>query len=42
MYQIKFVYCSCQYQKINHGNHNCDIIKGNESDVGNVDFELQA
>ena len=21
--------------------HNCDMIKGNESDVGNIDFELQ-
>ena len=21
---------------------NCDMIKGNESDVGNIDFELQA
>ena len=22
--------------------HICDMIKGNESDVGNIDFELQA
>ena len=22
--------------------HNCDMIKGNESDVKNIDFELQA
>ena len=22
--------------------HNCDMIKGNESDVENIDFELQA
>ena len=24
------------------GVNNCDMIKGNESDVGNIDFELQA
>ena len=24
------------------GKTNCDMIKGNESNVGNIDFELQA
>ena len=31
------------WSKIPYRNgHNCDMIKGNESDVGNIDFELHA